>query len=67
MDIIIVPFNIIIRLIRSWKNIISKQITDENCMILNEKGEMVPNYDITIINFDEGDILKGKVSESVCS
>jgi small subunit ribosomal protein S1 len=43
------------------KNIISKQITDENCMILNEKGEMVPNYDITIINFDEGDILKGKV------
>jgi len=43
------------------KNIIYKQITDENCMILNEKGEMVPNYDITIIDFDEGDILKGRV------
>ena len=43
------------------KNIIYNQVTDENCMIQNEKGEMVPNYDITLINFDEGDILKGKV------
>ncbi len=43
------------------KNIIYNQLTDENCMIQNEKGEMIPNYDITLINFDEGDILKGKV------
>jgi len=43
------------------KNIMYKQVTDENCMVKNEKGEMVPNYDITIIDFDEGDILKGKV------
>ena len=43
------------------KNIMYKQVTDDNCMIRNEKGEMVPNYDITIIDFDEGDILKGKV------
>ncbi|HAX18191.1 MAG TPA: 30S ribosomal protein S1 [Actinobacteria bacterium] len=43
------------------KNIIYNQLTDENCMIQNDKGEMVPNYDITLINFDEGDILKGKV------
>jgi small subunit ribosomal protein S1 len=43
------------------KNIIYNQLTDENCMIQNEKGEMVPNYDITLINFDEGDILRGKV------
>ncbi|MCL5771699.1 MAG: 30S ribosomal protein S1 [Actinobacteria bacterium] len=43
------------------KNIMYKQVTDDNCMIRNEKGEMVPNYDITIIDFDEGDILKGRV------
>jgi small subunit ribosomal protein S1 len=43
------------------KNIMYTQVTDDNCMIKNEKGEMVPNYDITIIDFDEGDILKGKV------
>ncbi|MCE5328793.1 30S ribosomal protein S1 [bacterium] len=43
------------------KNIMYKQVTDENCMVRNDKGDMVPNYDITIIDFDEGDILKGKV------
>ncbi len=43
------------------KNIMYKQVTDENCMVENDKGEMVPNYDITIIDFDEGDILKGRV------
>ncbi|MBM3710700.1 MAG: S1 RNA-binding domain-containing protein, partial [Actinobacteria bacterium] len=30
-------------------------------MIKDKNGEMVPNYDVTIINFNEGDILKGKV------
>lgn len=30
-------------------------------MVENEDGQMVPNYDVTIISFNEGDILKGKV------
>lgn len=37
------------------------RITDENYLVENEDGEMVPNYDITIVSFKEGDILKGKV------
>lgn len=37
------------------------RLTDENYMIKNENGDMVPNYDLTIISFNEGDILKGKV------
>jgi small subunit ribosomal protein S1 len=37
------------------------RLTDENYMIKNDNGEMVPNYDLTIISFNEGDILKGKV------
>jgi len=37
------------------------RVTDDNYMIENDNGEMVPNYDLTIINFNEGDILKGKV------
>jgi len=43
------------------KNIMYEQVTDENCMILNSNGVLVPNYDITIVDFDEGDILKGRV------
>src|SRR4030043_1883917 len=30
-------------------------------MVKNDNGDMVPNYDLTIISFNEGDILKGKV------
>ncbi|MCL4416774.1 MAG: 30S ribosomal protein S1 [Actinobacteria bacterium] len=37
------------------------RLTDENYMVKNDDGEMVPNYDLTIISFNEGDILKGKV------
>ena len=43
------------------KNIMYEQVTEENCMIRNENGVLVPNYDITIVDFDEGDILKGRV------
>jgi len=43
------------------KNIMYEQVTDENCMIRNNNGDLVPNYDITIVDFDEGDILKGRV------
>jgi small subunit ribosomal protein S1 len=30
-------------------------------MIKNENGEMVPNYDLTMINLNDGDVVKGKV------
>jgi len=43
------------------KNIMYEQVTEENCMIRNDNGVLVPNYDITIVDFDEGDILKGRV------
>lgn len=43
------------------KNNNFSKLTDENYMIKNDNGEMVPNYDLTIISFNEGDILKGKV------
>jgi small subunit ribosomal protein S1 len=43
------------------KNNYLNRLTDENYMIKNDNGEMVPNYELTIINFNEGDILKGKV------
>jgi small subunit ribosomal protein S1 len=43
------------------KNDINKKITNENCMIENENGEMVPNYDLTMINLNDGDLVKGKV------
>ena len=39
----------------------SVELTDENYMIENENGEMVPNYDLTMINISDGDIVKGKV------
>ncbi len=43
------------------KNNNINRLTDENYMITNENGELVPNYDVTIISFNEGDILQGKV------
>jgi len=43
------------------KNNNINRLTDENFMITNDNGDMVPNYDITIISFNEGDILQGKV------
>ncbi|MGM0365826.1 MAG: 30S ribosomal protein S1 [Actinomycetota bacterium] len=44
-----------------FKDNLEGSITDENCMVEDENGRMVPNYDLTIIDFNEGDILKGKV------
>ncbi len=43
------------------KNIEFNKLTEENYLIKNDDGELVPNYDVTIINFNEGDILKGRV------
>ena len=43
------------------KNNINKKITNDNCMIENENGEMVPNYDLTMVNLNDGDLVKGKV------
>ncbi len=44
-----------------FKDNFEGNITDDNCMVEDENGKMVPNYDLTIIDFNEGDILKGKV------
>jgi small subunit ribosomal protein S1 len=43
------------------KNDNFNRLTDDNYMVQKEDGSMVPNYDVTIISFNEGDILKGKV------
>ena len=43
------------------KDIFYNRVTEDNCMVEGENGKMVPNYDLTIIDFDEGDILKGRV------
>ena len=43
------------------KNNFNEKITNDNCMIENENGEMVPNYDLTMINLNDGDLVKGKV------
>lgn len=43
------------------ENNIYNKLTNENCMIKNEKGELVPNYDLTMINLNDGDVIKGKV------
>ncbi|MCJ7665717.1 MAG: 30S ribosomal protein S1 [Actinobacteria bacterium] len=40
---------------------INIKLTEENYMVENENGEMVPNYDITMISFNDGDILKGRI------
>ncbi len=37
------------------------KLTNENCMIENENGELVPNYDLTMVNLNDGDVVKGKV------
>ncbi|MDD3777262.1 MAG: 30S ribosomal protein S1 [Actinomycetota bacterium] len=44
-----------------FKDNLDGNITDDNCMVEDENGNMVPNYDLTIIDFNEGDILKGRV------
>jgi len=38
-----------------------KKITNENYMIEDENGKMVPNYDLTMINLNDGDVIRGKV------
>jgi small subunit ribosomal protein S1 len=43
------------------ENNINIRLTDENYMVKNEKGEMVPNYDITMVSFKDGDIIRGRV------
>ncbi|MBU4314373.1 MAG: 30S ribosomal protein S1 [Actinobacteria bacterium] len=43
------------------ENNIYNKLTNENCMIENENGEMVPNYDLTMVNLNDGDVVKGKV------
>jgi len=44
-----------------FKDNLEGSITDDNCMVEDENGQLVPNYDLTIIDFNEGDILRGKV------
>ncbi len=34
---------------------------EKRYMTVNEKGEIVPNYEMTIVSFNEGDIIKGTV------
>ncbi len=43
------------------ENNINTKLTDENYMVKNDKGEMVPNYDLTMISFNDGDIVTGRV------
>ena len=43
------------------ENNIYNKLTNENCMIKNENGELVPNYDLTMVNLNDGDVVKGKV------
>ncbi len=43
------------------ENNIYNKLTNDNCMIKNEKGELVPNYDLTMVNLNDGDVVKGKV------
>jgi len=40
---------------------INIKLTEENYMVEDENGVMVPNYDLTMISFNDGDILKGRV------
>ena len=37
------------------------RVTEENYMVEDENGNLVPNYELTLINFNDGDILKGRV------
>lgn len=43
------------------ENNIYNKLTNDNCMIKNEKGEMVPNYDLTMVNLNDGDVVKGRI------
>ena len=38
-----------------------KKLTNENCMVEDEDGKLVPNYDLTMVNLNDGDVVKGKV------
>ena len=40
---------------------INIELTEENYMVKDENGEMVPNYDLTMVNFNDGDVVKGRV------
>ena len=40
---------------------INIELTEENYMIKDKNGEMVPNYDLTMVNFNDGDVVKGRV------
>ena len=40
---------------------INTKLTEENYMVEDENGVMVPNYDLTMISFNDGDIVKGRV------
>lgn len=42
-------------------NNINIELTDENYMVKDENGDMVPNYELTMVNFNDGDVLKGRV------
>jgi len=39
----------------------NKKITNDNYMIEDENGKMVPNYDLTMINLNDGDVIRGRV------
>ncbi len=38
-----------------------KKLTNENCMVEDKDGKLVPNYDLTMVNLNDGDVVKGKV------
>jgi len=38
-----------------------KKLTNENCMIEDKNGKLVPNYDLTMIDLNDGDVVKGRV------
>jgi len=42
-------------------NNINIELTDENYMVKDENGDMVPNYELTMVNFNDGDVVKGRV------
>ena len=43
------------------ENNLNKKLTNDNCMIENENGKLVPNYDLTMISMNDGDVIKGRV------
>jgi small subunit ribosomal protein S1 len=38
-----------------------KKLTNDNYMIEDRDGRMVPNYDLTMINLNDGDLITGRV------